>query len=65
MIGTVLELSDTDIEKLLFYSTCFSSAHQIASAARKVFWFALLVLMFLLPRFLFIENLDRFSQTTK
>ena len=65
MIGTVLELSDTDIEKFLFYSTCFSSAHEIASATRKVFWLALLVLMFLLPSFLFIENLERFSQTAK
>ena len=32
---------------------------------RKVFWFALPVLMFLLAGFLFIENLDGFFRTAK
>ena len=33
--------------------------------SRKIFWFALPVLMFLLAGVWFIENLDRFSQTAK
>ena len=42
----------TDMEKLFFYSTCFSSARGTATMLpEKVFWFALPVLVFLLAGF--------------
>ena len=37
MIGTVLALSETDIEKLLLYSACFSSARGTVSATKRTF----------------------------
>ena len=65
LIGRVLALSVTDMEKFLFYPSCFSSARGTVSATKKVFWFALPVLMFLLAWFLIVENLAGFSQPAK
>ena len=62
LIGRVLALSVTDMEKLLFYPSCFSFACGTVSATGRVFWFALPVLMFLLAGFLIVENLAGFSQ---
>ena len=52
LIGGVFALRVTDMEKLLFYSTCFSSARGTASLLpEKALWFALPVLVFLLAGF--------------
>ena len=60
LIGRVLALSVTDMEKLLFYPSCFSFARWTVSATRLVFWLALPVLMFLLAGFLIVEKLAEF-----
>ena len=60
LICWVLPLSVTDIEKLMFYSSCFGAARGTFSATRKVFWFALPVLMFVLAGYLVVENVARF-----
>ena len=57
LFGRVLALSVTDMEKSMFYSSCFSSNCGTVSATRKVFWFALPVLMFLLAGGLVVEHL--------
>ena len=52
LIGRVFALRVTDMEKLLFYSTCFSSARGTAPLLpEKVLWFALPALVFLLDGF--------------
>ena len=52
LIRRVFALRVTNMEKLLFYSTCFSSAHGTATLLpEKVFWFALPVLVFVLAWF--------------
>ena len=49
LIGRFFALRVTHMEKLLLYSTCFSSARGTAPLLpQKVFWFALPVLVFLL-----------------
>ena len=65
LIGRVLALSVTDMEKSMFYSSCFGSACGTVSTTKKVFWFALPVLMFLLAGGLVVENLAGFAQLAK
>ena len=63
LIGRVFALRVTDMEKLLFYSTCFSSAPGTAPLLlEKVFWFALPVLVFLLDGFRLMKTLLDFPR---
>ena len=62
LIGRVCALSVTDMGTLLFYSSCFSSARRTVSPTRRVFWFALPVVQFVLAECLIVKNLDGVSK---